>query len=97
MTAGRLGASIAALLVATAAACGGAPATPPPTEPAAAQTAGGERIDPACGKGRPRDPHCTMVARDRCFDTVEDACACQGCPVDRCDSMYSLPPQAACR
>lgn len=37
-----------------------------------------------------------FVVGDRCFDRREDACACDGCTLERCVTQETNPPQVFC-
>jgi hypothetical protein len=60
-----------------------------------------DELEPGCAQGIEReesaDHDCAIIANGLCFDTVEAACACDGCATDRCAIAESFPPQAFCQ
>jgi hypothetical protein len=72
-----------------------ATAAPTAAAPATASPAAASADDP-CARGQPYRVDCAVVAKSKCFETKEAACACEGCPADRCVLLEEVPPSAAC-
>lgn len=85
----------------------GEPVTAQQPSPAAEPPA--SSLPQACSGGRAQDSvqwdpdahppaECAILARGLCFAAGQEAaaCACAGCPEERCHNLETNPPQAAC-
>jgi hypothetical protein len=66
------------------------------TAPATATAPAPEQADDPCAKGQPYRTDCAVVAKNKCFGTKVAACACEGCPPERCVLLEEVPPSASC-